>query len=59
MVDETSERATRALREPDLEDVRADERRLLRARVRAVIVPGLEQLADPTAAPADLIAEAD
>lgn len=36
--------------------VRADERRRLRARLRSQIVPGLEQLADPAADPADLIA---
>ena len=42
-----------------LEDVRAAERRRLRARVRDTIVPGLEQLDDPHAAPADLLARAD
>jgi len=38
---------------------RAIERQLLRDRLRATIVPGLEQLADPAAAPRDLIALAD
>jgi len=38
---------------------RAIERQLLRDRLRATIVPGLEQLDDPAADPADLIALAD
>ena len=38
---------------------RLDERDALRARMRAVIVPGLERLADPSADPADLIVLAD
>jgi len=38
---------------------RANERERMRARLRAVIVPGLEELDDPAAAPADLIALAD
>jgi anti-sigma regulatory factor (Ser/Thr protein kinase) len=42
---------------PDVEA--ASERDRLRARVRDVIVPGLEQLDDPHARPADLIARAD
>jgi anti-sigma regulatory factor (Ser/Thr protein kinase) len=37
---------------------RANERERMRARLRAEIVPGLEQLVDPTADPADLIARA-
>lgn len=41
------------------EDVRAGERRELRARLRTVIVPGLERLADPTADAAELMALAD
>jgi Histidine kinase-, DNA gyrase B-, and HSP90-like ATPase len=41
------------------EDVRAIERRQLYARLRAVVVPGLEELVDPDADPADLIARAD
>ncbi|MDX6681428.1 MAG: hypothetical protein QOG94_1467 [Solirubrobacteraceae bacterium] len=40
-------------------DVRAKERRRLRAMVRATLVPGLERLDDPTADPAVLIARAD
>ncbi|HEV7807822.1 MAG TPA: ATP-binding protein [Solirubrobacteraceae bacterium] len=40
-------------------DVRARERRRLRAKVRATIVPGLERLDDPSADPAVLIARAD
>jgi two-component sensor histidine kinase len=38
---------------------RANERQRMRARLREVIVPGLEQLVAPTADPADLIALAD
>jgi len=38
---------------------RAIERQLLRDRLRATIVPGLEELVDPAADPADLIALAD
>ena len=44
---------------PARSDGRLDEREALRARMRAVIVPGLEQLADPSADPVDLIARAD
>lgn len=40
-------------------DVRARERRRLRAKVRATLVPGLERIDDPTAHPAVLIARAD
>jgi len=40
------------------EEVRVNERRELRARVHAAIVPGLEELVDPDADPADLIARA-
>jgi len=42
-----------------VEWARAIERQLLRDRLRATIVPGLEQLDDPAAAPCDLIALAD
>jgi anti-sigma regulatory factor (Ser/Thr protein kinase) len=42
-----------------VEWARAVERQLLRDRLRATIVPGLEQLVDPGADPADLIAIAD
>lgn len=38
---------------------RADERRRLLERLRTVIIPGLEELVDPAAAPAELIALAD
>jgi signal transduction histidine kinase len=38
---------------------RANERERMRVRLRTVIVPGLEELVDPAAAPADLIALAD
>lgn len=38
---------------------RANERERVRARLRTVIVPGLEELVDPAADPADLIALAD
>jgi two-component sensor histidine kinase len=46
-------------RERIVEIWRANERERMRARLRAEIVPGLEQLVDPTADPADLIARAD
>jgi len=42
-----------------IEWARAIERQLLRDRLRATIVPGLEELADPAAEPSDLIALAD
>lgn len=42
-----------------VEWARAMERAHLRARLRGVIVPGLEQLVDPAADPADLIVLAD
>jgi anti-sigma regulatory factor (Ser/Thr protein kinase) len=42
----------------ELEELRAEERCRLCARVRSVIVPGLEALADPRARPADLRARA-
>jgi anti-sigma regulatory factor (Ser/Thr protein kinase) len=45
-------------RERIVEIWRANERERMRARLRAEIVPGLEQLVDPTADPADLIARA-
>src|SRR4051812_35262837 len=46
-------------RERTVEIWRANERERMRARLRAEIVPGLEELVDPGAAPADLIALAD
>jgi anti-sigma regulatory factor (Ser/Thr protein kinase) len=46
-------------RERIVEIWRANEREHMRARLRAEIVPGLEQLVDPAADPADLIALAD
>jgi anti-sigma regulatory factor (Ser/Thr protein kinase) len=46
-------------RERTVEIWRANERQRMRARLRAEIVPGLEQLVDPAADPADLIALAD
>lgn len=46
-------------RDDRVEWARAVERQLLRDRLRATIVPGLEQLVDPGADPADLIAIAD
>jgi len=46
-------------REQTIEIWRANERARTRARLRAVIVPGLEELVDPAADPADLIALAD
>lgn len=42
-----------------IEWARAIERQLLRDRLRATIVPGLEELVDPAADPSDLIALAD
>jgi len=45
--------------ERTIEMWRANERARTRDRLRDVIVPGLESLVDPTAAPADLIARAD
>jgi anti-sigma regulatory factor (Ser/Thr protein kinase) len=42
-----------------IDDGRAVERERLFARLRTVIIPGLEELADPAAEPADLIALAD
>jgi anti-sigma regulatory factor (Ser/Thr protein kinase) len=44
---------------PEIEAAGATERERLAARVRDVIIPGLEQLEDPHARPADLIARAD
>ena len=44
---------------PEVEAAGATERERLAARVRDVIIPGLEQLDDPHARPADLIARAD
>lgn len=46
-------------RDDTIEWARAIERQLLRDRLRATIVPGLEQLVDPAADPAELIALAD
>jgi signal transduction histidine kinase len=48
-----------AARERSIELWRANERARTRARLRAVIVPGLEELVDPAADPAHLIALAD
>jgi len=42
-----------------IEWAREIERQLLRDRLRATIVPGLEELVDPAASPSDLIALAD
>jgi anti-sigma regulatory factor (Ser/Thr protein kinase) len=47
------------LRKRAIEAWRASERTQLRARLRTVIVPGLEELADPGANPSDLIKLAD
>ena len=44
---------------PNLERAGALERERLLARVRADVIPGLEALVDPGAAPADLVARAD
>ncbi len=46
-------------RDQPVETCRADERARMRARLCAVIVPGLEELVDPGADPAELIAVAD
>jgi anti-sigma regulatory factor (Ser/Thr protein kinase) len=46
-------------RERTVEIWRANERERMRARLRAEIIPGLEELVDPAADPADLIALAD
>jgi hypothetical protein len=46
-------------RERTIELWRASERARTRARLRVVIVPGLEELVDPAADPADLIVLAD
>jgi anti-sigma regulatory factor (Ser/Thr protein kinase) len=46
-------------RDRTIEIWRANERARVRARLRTVIVPGLEELVDPSADPADLIALAD
>jgi anti-sigma regulatory factor (Ser/Thr protein kinase) len=48
-----------ALRQRAIDAWRASERAQLRARLRTIIVPGLEQLADPGAHPSDLIKLAD
>jgi two-component sensor histidine kinase len=48
-----------AARQRTIELWRANERARTRARLRAVIVPGLEELVDPAANPADLIVLAD
>jgi two-component sensor histidine kinase len=48
-----------AARERTIEIWRANERARTRVRLRAVIVPALEELVDPGAEPADLIALAD
>ena len=48
-----------ALRQRAIEAWRASERAQLRARLRTIIVPGLEELVDPDAHPSDLIKLAD
>jgi signal transduction histidine kinase len=48
-----------ALRQRAIEAWRASERAQLRARLRTIIVPGLEELVDPGAHPSDLIKLAD
>ena len=48
-----------ARRPRDAERARVSERRALRARLRTEILPGLEQLDDPSRDPAELIALAD
>ncbi|HUR84857.1 MAG TPA: ATP-binding protein [Solirubrobacteraceae bacterium] len=48
-----------ASRDDAVEVWRAHERERMRTRLREVIVPGLEELVDPAADPADLIAIAD
>jgi anti-sigma regulatory factor (Ser/Thr protein kinase) len=48
-----------ALRKRAIEAWRASERTHLRARLRTIIVPGLEELVDPGASPSDLIKLAD
>jgi anti-sigma regulatory factor (Ser/Thr protein kinase) len=48
-----------ALRKRAIDAWRASERTQLRARLRTIIVPGLEELVDPGASPADLIKLAD
>lgn len=55
-LDASGENDTCARGRRGIDDVRAIERRQLHARLRAVVVPGLEELADPGADPADLIA---
>ena len=57
MLEGTTEQV--ASRHPCIRDVRADERRRLRAQVREQIVPALQQLDDPAADVAGLIARAD
>lgn len=52
----SAENDTRARGQRGTDEVRAIERRQLHARLRAVVVPGLEELVDPLADPADLIA---
>jgi signal transduction histidine kinase len=55
-LDASAENDMRARRQRGTDEVRAIERRQLHARLRAVVVPGLEELVDPLADPADLIA---
>lgn len=54
-LDASAENDMRARRQRGTDEVRAIERRQLHARLRAVVVPGLEELVDPLADPADLI----
>jgi signal transduction histidine kinase len=55
-LDAGAENEVRARGRRGIDEVRAIERRQLRARLRSVVVPGLEELVDPRADPADLIA---
>jgi signal transduction histidine kinase len=55
-LDTCAENDIRARRRRGTDEVRAIERHQLRARLRAVVVPGLEELVDPWGDPADLIA---
>jgi signal transduction histidine kinase len=57
--DGVDHREVNGIRERTIELWRANERARTRERLRAVIVPGLEELVDPGADPADLIALAD
>jgi signal transduction histidine kinase len=58
-LDASGGKGIRARNRRGIDEVRAIERRQLRARLRSVVVPGLEELVDPSADPAELIALAD